>query len=688
MPPSLRVLILEDHQDDAELMLHELRREGFSLIWEWVQTEPEYLTHLQTQYFDIILADYTLPQFDALRALELVKERALDVPFIIVSGSISEEVAVHCMKQGAADYLLKDRLGRLGPAVTQALRAKQLRDNHRRAEAALRESEARFRRLAENAQDVVSRYNLTPLPGFEYVSPAMITLTGYTPEEYYANPGLLEMVVHPEDRSVMQQLFAFGKGISQPLILRWIHKNGSVIWIEQRNVAVYDEAGNLIAIEGITRDITARKQAEAAEREEAQVAAALARIGRDLIISLDTPVMLERLCRLTAEVLQGNCCCTLLWQPQEEGYVPAASWGYTPEQREVLRVLRVHRATIARLVDRFEEEEAVEVGPSMAEVLMPDSWFSQFGLCKVLCLPLRRGQELIGLHVCGYFQRETLAPLQLRIARGISQIASLALANAKLVEELERANNLKSDFLATMSHELRTPLNIIMGYTDLLLESEFGLLTGEQSDILRRVGSNARELLSLISATLDVSRLEAGRMPVEIGAVHIVKLIGELQQETERIRERSELRFVWRVEPGLPILHTDRTKLKVILKNLINNAMKFTLKGSVAVDAFTSVDGVEFWVSDTGIGIAPEAIPEIFEMFRQADSSTTRPYGGVGLGLYIVRRLLELLGGTVSVESTVGSGSTFRVWVPNRRSKKNNNRQKDNLSLTAHLTNR
>lgn len=684
----LRVLILEDHQDDAELMLRELRREGFSPVWEWVQTEPEYLAHLQTHYFDIVLADYTLPQFDALRALELVKERALDVPFIIVSGSISEEVAVNCMKLGAADYLLKDRLGRLGPAVTQALRAKQLRDNHRHAEAALRESEARFRRLAENAQDVILRYNLIPTRGFEYVSPAVIALSGYTPEEYYDNPDLLATIVHPEDRDVMQQLFAFGKGVSQPLILRWIHKNGSIIWTEQRNVAVHDEAGNLVAIEGITRDITARKQAEAAEREEAQVAAALARIGRDLIVSLDTPVILERLCRLTAAVLQGDCCCTLLWQPQEEGYLPAASWGYAPEQREVLRVLRVHRATIARLVERLEAEEVVEVRTPMAEALMPDSWFSQFGLAKVLCLPLRRGQELIGLHVCGYFQRETLTPLQLRIARGISQIASLALANAKLVEELERANNLKSDFLATMSHELRTPLNIIMGYADLLLEGEFGLLTGEQSDILRRVGINARELLNLITATLDVSRLEAGRMPVEIGAVHVAKLIGELQQETERVRDKSELRFVWRVEPGLPVLHTDRTKLKVILKNLINNAIKFTSEGSVTVDAFACTDGVEFWVSDTGIGIAPEVIPEIFEMFRQADSSTTRPYGGVGLGLYIVRRLLELLGGTVSVESTVGSGSTFRVWVPTRRSKKNNGRQKDTYPATAQLTSR
>jgi signal transduction histidine kinase len=242
----------------------------------------------------------------------------------------------------------------------------------------------------------------------------------------------------------------------------------------------------------------------------------------------------------------------------------------------------------------------------------------------------------------------------------------LALANAKLVEELARANSLKNDFLATMSHELRTPLNIIMGYTDLLIEGDLGPLTEDQRKSLYSVGHSARELLNLITATLDVSRMEAGRMPIETDAVDVEELLEELQQETEREGRKEGLLFRWRVEPQLPVLYTDRIKLKVIIKNLLGNAIKFTRSGTVTVLAALREDQIEIRVQDTGIGIASETLPVIFDMFRQGDSSDTRLYGGVGLGLYIVRRLLDLLQGTVTVESTVGQGSTFTIALPLR----------------------
>jgi len=146
MPIPLHILILEDQASDAELMLHELRRAGFEPHWQRVETEPDYLAQLHAG-LDVIFADYALPQFDALRALRLLTERGLDIPFIIVSGTIREEAAVECMRQGAADYLLKDRLARLGQAVAHTLAEKRLRDEKRRAEAALRDSEISFRLL-------------------------------------------------------------------------------------------------------------------------------------------------------------------------------------------------------------------------------------------------------------------------------------------------------------------------------------------------------------------------------------------------------------------------------------------------------------------------------------------------------------------------------------------------------------
>jgi signal transduction histidine kinase len=229
-------------------------------------------------------------------------------------------------------------------------------------------------------------------------------------------------------------------------------------------------------------------------------------------------------------------------------------------------------------------------------------------------------------------------------------------------EQAESANRLKSDFLSLVSHELRTPLISVIGYNDLLLDGVAGKLTEDQLDALRKIDKNSKKLLELINAMLDLSRLEA--KSVKIKEFSVSDLIKEVESETKSLQERSGLNFVWKVEPELPTLRTDPGKLKVVLKNLVSNALRFTEKGSVAVDAHRQNGGVEISVIDTGIGIPPEALLIIFEPFRQIESPLTRQHGGTGLGLYIAKRLLEILGGTIKAESEVGRGSTFRVWIP------------------------
>jgi signal transduction histidine kinase len=231
-------------------------------------------------------------------------------------------------------------------------------------------------------------------------------------------------------------------------------------------------------------------------------------------------------------------------------------------------------------------------------------------------------------------------------------------------ETAEAANRTKSEFLATMSHELRTPLGVILGYTELLLEDAFGRLGEEQTVSLRRIDRSGRELLDLITAVLDLSRLEAGRLSIEGREVQAAELLQELQMETYGLQEQSRLPFVWTIESTLPVLRTDPGKLKVILKNLIGNAVKFTATGSISVTARTAHEGIEICVADTGVGIPSEALALIFEPFQRIEHPAAPRAGGTGLGLYIVKRLLDLLGGTVTVESAVGCGSTFRVWVP------------------------
>ncbi len=235
-------------------------------------------------------------------------------------------------------------------------------------------------------------------------------------------------------------------------------------------------------------------------------------------------------------------------------------------------------------------------------------------------------------------------------------------------QELERAYRLKSEFLASMSHELRTPINALLGYTALMRDRIYGEVSTRQEEALDRMYAASQHLLELVNDILDLAKIEAGKMPVHLDHVELGAVLEELSQTVEPMVEKKSLRYRVELEPDLPALETDRTKVKQILLNLLSNAVKFTHRGEVAVTArrTESGNGVEMEVSDTGIGIDPENLEHIFEDFRQVDQSSTREYGGTGLGLSITKKLLHLLGGTIRVESSPGEGSTFTVWLPLR----------------------
>lgn len=403
------------------------------------------------------------------------------------------------------------------------------------------------------------------------------------------------------------------------------------------------------------------------QQEETLISSALARVGQELIASLDTPAILARLSLLAVELLGGADSAVVLWQPVEENVFHALIKNPSAQEApESFRSLKLARTTVADLTKRFSEEDAVELTPlELGRHGLGDLFPSQ-DLTASLCLALRQGKDLIGVQVVGYKHRYELEQRRKRIARGITQIASLALANAQLLSELEHANQLKQDFVGTMSHELRTPLNVILGYNELMREGAFGVLSSEQIDILERMNKSATQLLDLINSTLDLSRIQSQSTPLALTTVSIGELFAELESDLRPLQGKSAVALEWRLEPGLPLLRTDPVKLKMVLKNLVGNALKFTDEGEVFTVASLQGDGVEFMVRDSGIGIPLEAHALIFEPFRQVDGSMTRRHGGVGLGLYIVRQLLELLGGTISLESEVGKGSTFRVWIPNK----------------------
>jgi PAS domain S-box-containing protein len=233
---------------------------------------------------------------------------------------------------------------------------------------------------------------------------------------------------------------------------------------------------------------------------------------------------------------------------------------------------------------------------------------------------------------------------------------------------LEQASALKSQFLANMSHEFRTPLNAILGYTHMLLNGVTGSVSDQQRKSLTRIDSNSRHLLALINDILDITRIEAGRMPLNLSTFRFPELVNEVMSELEPIIKRSNLVVSARMPRSLPSLKSDRQKVKQIVLNLLSNALKFTPAGSVTISATHNGKNrfVDIAVKDTGVGIPPDDQVKVFEDFRQLDSSPARGYGGTGLGLSICRRLSQMLGGTIELESEPGRGSTFTLRLPAR----------------------
>lgn len=252
----LKLIIVEDSEDDALLLSLELERGGYQVDYHRVETSEELRKTLQSDQWDLIISDHSLPEFSAPDALNVLKESGLDLPFIIVSSIIDQDIAVAAMKAGANDFIMKGNLARLIPLVEKALYNTRVKLEGRKALEELRKSEARFRHIAEHARDIIFRIRLYPDLQAEYISPSVEDLIGYTPEEIYNNPNLGLEVLYPEDRGIITKYMNGEISFEDPIRTRWIHKNGNIVFSEQNNIPVYDEQNRLVALEGIARDIT------------------------------------------------------------------------------------------------------------------------------------------------------------------------------------------------------------------------------------------------------------------------------------------------------------------------------------------------------------------------------------------------------------------------------------------------
>ncbi len=402
---------------------------------------------------------------------------------------------------------------------------------------------------------------------------------------------------------------------------------------------------------------------------------ALGEVSRAVNSTLDLETVLTTIVSRAVQLAGMDAGAIYEYDEGTEEFHLRATQNLPEEFLEIARSLRKGEGATGRLAVTHEPVEIPDITVEGAYESRLRDFLFRLGLRGTLAVPLLWEDRLIGgLAVSrktpGKFPPETIELLSTFAAQ-----SALAIQNARLFRELdakgrqlEIASRHKSEFLANMSHELRTPLNAIIGYSEMLEEEAAGLGDGRFLADLSKIHAAGRHLLELINAVLDLSKIEAGKMELYLESVDVASLARDIAAVIQPLAERNGNHLEVRCQPDVGIIRADATKLRQALLNLLSNACKFTERGTVSLAAAREDaeggDWVTFAVGDTGIGIAPEQMGRLFQEFSQADASTTRTYGGTGLGLAVSQRLCRLMGGDITVVSQLGTGSTFTIRLP------------------------
>ena len=413
----------------------------------------------------------------------------------------------------------------------------------------------------------------------------------------------------------------------------------------------------------------------------AQQLAVLNTIGAAVSQSLDLQIVLQHAIEKMIETLRFDAC-----------------WIHMLDTAETELRLQAHRGLVEEAVHALDRRKLSEglsgkifqTGERLVfEDFQHDIRYQQLsgrnhviamGFASTAGFPIKANDKTIGvLHLASKVRRQFAAD-ELQHIESIAQEIGVAAQNAQLFtqvnqktaelenmnKELEEANRAKSEFISAMSHELRTPLNVIMGNAELTGEGFFGDITPEQKKAMAQIHHHSQFLLKLVNDVLALSRLDAKKMSMEIATVAVEEIMAHAQSHVEQLNRLNRLQVNWAIEPDLPQIVTDVTKLEEILQNIIGNAFKFTPRGQIDVRVRNLPESgrIEFSVTDTGIGIEPQDLNRIFGAFEQIREAHTGEYNGVGLGLNIVKKYLELMNGEIHVESHPGEGSTFTFSLP------------------------
>jgi signal transduction histidine kinase/ActR/RegA family two-component response regulator len=447
-------------------------------------------------------------------------------------------------------------------------------------------------------------------------------------------------------------------------------KDGSRINISLTVSPLRNETGEIVGASKVARDITERVRLLAAAREHAMNTEKLGEVGTAVASTLDREAIVQKVTDIATDLTHAQFGAFFYKVTDPDSGDAFMLYTLSGAPREAFAKFPHPRAT-ALLTPTFNGEGAVRLDDATADPRYGKS-APYFGMPpghlpvrSYLAVPVKgvHGEVLGGLFF-GHSEVGVFTAQHERLALGVAAWASVALENARLYTEAQAANRIKDEFLAVLSHELRTPLNAIVGYSRLL---RGGILPPEKTPrALETLERNATGLTQIVEDVLDVSRIVSGKIRLDVQPVELAVIVDNAVATIQPAADAKGVRIQTVIDPNVGPVSGDPGRLQQVVWNLVSNAVKFTPKnGRVQVQLQRVNSHVEVTVSDTGIGIRPDFIPYVFERFRQAESGTTRKTGGLGLGLAIVRHIVEMHGGTVDASSGgEGQGATFRVRFP------------------------
>jgi two-component system NtrC family sensor kinase len=674
MENPLKILILEDHADDAELLAAELRRNGLLFKWQCVDSRADYLASLESPP-DLILADYHLPQFTAVDALHELRQRGLDVPVIVVTGYVGEETVAECLKQGAADYLLKDRLNRLGQAVTSALDQKLLRVAKERVEASLQESQERFHRLVDSTEDFIYSYDLESR--FASANASLCRALGISESEIIGKTHEELGFSVPQDREwreLTDQVLATGENvrieINTPMPDGFVHIFDVIL------TPLLDISGAPTGVAGISRDITVKALLFEEANRRAGEMEAIARVSSAMRTAHTRnellPVVLDQFFNL----LQVNCVAIGAYDPENNEVVIELGRGFCTEWKGLH--ISAERGMIGRAIASGRPFVSTDIQRDITELGLPVGE----NLMGMACAPLVSRERTVGILWTSSTQpfNEQDVSLITAVANMTAnaihrqtlhddletQIAALRTAQARLVQSEKLAA--VGELVAGVTHEINNPLTAVLLYAQLIQQQD---IPPELSRLAEKIASEAQRAASIVRGLLDFAR----QRPPERKLIQVNNILEKCLDLVAYELRSNSIQWDAELATSLPLTLVDPHQMQQVFINIFNNAWQAmsAARKQGLLRVTTDIGPSTFFASradepkmirikiqDDGPGIPSDMLSRIFDPFF-----TTKPEGeGTGLGLSICHGIIAEHGGHIWAESELGKGATFFIELP------------------------